>query len=203
MMRSMKPGILFSLITFLLLACGQTNVSQETQSADPVVDEKKQEMQSVYQFTVKDIYGNDFSFSTLKGKKIMIVNTASKCGFTPQYEDLQRLYEEEKDNNFVIVGFPANNFLNQAPGTNEEIISFCKNNYGVSFPMMSKISVKGDDMHPLYQFLTRKTLNGVLDSEVKWNFQKYLLDEEGRLVQMISPRMKPFDPEIIGWINKS
>ena len=156
--------------------------------------------QSIHQFTVQNIEGKDFSFSDLKGKKIMVVNTASKCGLTPQYEQLEGLYEQFKDSSFVIIGFPANNFMSQEPGTNEEIVEFCQKNYGVSFPMMSKISVKGSDMHEVYKFLTEKSLNGLEDSNVKWNFQKYLLNEEGVLEKVIDPRTLPNDPEIIKWI---
>jgi glutathione peroxidase len=143
---------------------------------------------SFYDFKVKDIDGKDFSFSQLKGKKVLLVNTASKCGNTPQYADLEKFYESHKDNNFVIIGFPANNFLRQEPGTNEEIKSFCQKNYGVTFPMMAKISVKGEDMHPLYKWLTSKDLNGFKDSEVKWNFQKYLINEKGTLVEVLDPK---------------
>ena len=143
----------------------------------------------------------DFDFSTLKGKKVMIVNTASKCGLTPQYKDLQALYDTYKEENFVIVGFPANNFAKQEPGTNAEIAEFCQLNYGVNFPMMAKISVKGEDMHPLYQFLTQKVKNGFEDSEVSWNFQKYLIDEDGRLVKMIPPKTLPTDQSILDWIK--
>ena len=158
--------------------------------------------QSIHQFTVQNIEGKDFSFSSLKGKKIMVVNTASNCGLTPQYEQLEGLYEQFKDSNFVIIGFPANNFMSQEPGTNEEIVEFCQKNYGVSFPMMSKISVKGSDMHEVYKFLTEKSLNGLEDSSVKWNFQKYLLNEEGKLEKVIDPRTLPNDPEIIKWIRE-
>lgn len=158
--------------------------------------------QSIHQFKVEDIDGNSFDLASLKGKKVMIVNTASKCGLTPQYEQLQSLYEQFKDSNFVVIGFPANNFMSQEPGTNEQIVEFCQKNYGVTFPMMAKISVKGKDQHELYKFLTSKKLNGVEDSEVQWNFQKYLIDEEGKLVRVISPRMLPNDPTIIEWITK-
>ncbi|MFO0495301.1 MAG: glutathione peroxidase [Flavobacteriia bacterium] len=158
--------------------------------------------QSIHQFTVQNIEGKDFSFSSLKGKKIMVVNTASKCGLTPQYEQLEGLYEQFKDSNFVIIGFPANNFMSQEPGTNEEIVEFCQKNYGVSFPMMSKISVKGSDINEVYKFLTEKSLNGLEDSSVKWNFQKYLLNEEGKLEKVIDPRTLPNDPEIIKWIRE-
>ncbi len=159
------------------------------------------EIQTVYSFKVTDIEGKEFDFASLKGKKIMIVNTASECGLTPQYEQLQKIYDQYKDKNFVIVGFPANNFMGQEPGSDAEIAGFCKKNYGVTFPMMSKISVKGEDMHPLYKYLTTKTQNGLEDSEVQWNFQKYLIDTNGKLVKVISPRTLPDDPVIIAWIE--
>ena len=158
---------------------------------------------SIYDFTVKDINGRDFSLAQLKGKKVMIVNTASKCGNTPQYANLENLYKKYANNNFVIIGFPANNFLSQEPGTDSEIKAFCEINYGVTFPMMSKISVKGADMHPLYKWLTSKNLNGLEDSEVKWNFQKYLIDESGKLVKIISPKENPDAQEVIDWLTKN
>jgi glutathione peroxidase len=157
---------------------------------------------SFYDFTVKDINGNNFYFSSLKGKKVMVVNTASKCGFTPQYADLENLYKNYNSQNFVIIGFPANNFLNQEPGSDKEIQDYCKKNYGVTFPMMSKISVKGKDMAPLYKWLTSKSLNGVEDSEVKWNFQKYLVDENGKLFAVIYTKDKPDSPEVLDWLTK-
>lgn len=156
---------------------------------------------SIHQFIVTDINGDDFDFSILKGKKVMVVNTASKCGLTPQYEKLQALYEQYKDNGLVVIGFPANNFLWQEPGANDEINAFCEKNYGVTFPMMSKISVKGSDKHPVYQFLTQKQKNGVKDSSVSWNFQKYLLDENGQLVDVVGPRTQPDDEKILQWIK--
>ncbi|WP_346860459.1 glutathione peroxidase [uncultured Draconibacterium sp.] len=158
--------------------------------------------QNFYDFGVKDIEGNAFDLSDLKGKKVLVVNTASKCGLTPQYKQLQALYENFGGDDFVIIGFPANNFANQEPGTNEEIVEFCERNYGVTFPMMDKISVKGDDMHPLYQWLTQKSKNGKMDSEVGWNFQKYLIDEDGNLVDMVEPKVKPDDEKIVSWIKK-
>lgn len=157
---------------------------------------------SIHQFKVEDINGNTFDMASLKGKKVMIVNTASKCGLTPQYEQLEAVYEKYKEKNFVIVGFPANDFMSQEPGSNEEIADFCKKNYGVTFPMMAKISVKGSDMHPVYQFLTEKKYNGREDSKVKWNFQKYLINQEGQLDKVIPPTTKPDDAEIIEWIEK-
>jgi glutathione peroxidase len=159
--------------------------------------------ESLYDFTVKDIYGEDFDFSDLKGKKIMIVNTASKCGLTTQYKGLENLYSKYKNDNFIIIGFPANNFLWQEPGSNEKIATFCEENYGVTFPMMSKISVRGSSMHPVYKFLTDKTKNGVISSSVSWNFQKYLINEDGTIHKVISPRTKPEDQKIIDWITSS
>jgi glutathione peroxidase len=154
-----------------------------------------------YDFKVQTIDGKTFDFSTLKGKKVMIVNTASKCGLTPQYEELEQLYRDNSGaGDFVIIGFPANNFLNQEPGTDEEIQAFCSDKYDVTFPMMSKISVKGKDMHPLYQWLTSKEKNGVKDSEVSWNFQKYLIDEKGNLVDFVPPREKPNSEKIANWL---
>ena len=158
--------------------------------------------QTVHQFTVETLEGDQFDFSALKGKKIMVVNTASKCGLTPQYKDLQALYEKYGSEKFVIVGFPANNFMKQEPGSNEEIDAFCDRNYGVSFPMMAKIDVKGNYIHPIYSFLTQKDKNGVMDSKVTWNFQKYLINEEGVLEKVISPRTSPVDEEVIDWITK-
>ena len=158
--------------------------------------------QTVHQFTMETLEGDQFDFSSLKGKKIMVVNTASKCGLTPQYKDLQVLYEQYGSEKFVIVGFPANNFMKQEPGTNEEIVAFCERNYGVSFPMMAKIDVKGNDIHPIYSFLTQKEKNGVMDSKVTWNFQKYLINEEGVLEKVISPRTSPVDEDVIDWITK-
>lgn len=160
-----------------------------------------QQKETIYQFKVEDLYGDTFDFASLKGKKIMIVNTASKCGLTPQYEQLEAIYKQYKDSDFVIIGFPANNFASQEPGTNEEIASFCKLNYGVTFPMMSKISVKGKDMHPIYHFLTEKAKNGLENSKVQWNFQKYLINEKGELEKVILPKTLPDDPEIINWIK--
>jgi glutathione peroxidase len=155
-----------------------------------------------YDFKVKTLEGQEFDFSSLKGKKVMVVNVASKCGLTPQYKDLEEVYEKYQSDNFVIIGFPANNFMNQEPGTATEIRKFCTENYGVSFPIMEKISVKGDDMHPLYQWLTSKSKNGVRDSEVSWNFQKYLIDEKGNLIEVIPPKEKPTSDKVIAWISE-
>jgi len=156
---------------------------------------------SIYDFKVTDIQGNEFDFSTLKGKKILIVNTASRCGYTPQYEDLEKLYKEYSSTGFVIIGFPANNFLKQEPGTDKEIATFCQKNYGVTFPMMSKISVKGSDQHELYTWLTTKKLNGVEDSTVGWNFQKYMINRDGSLYGYAAPSDKPYCDKIVDWLR--
>jgi glutathione peroxidase len=156
---------------------------------------------SIHQFKVKDINGKMFDMSSLKGKKVLVVNTASKCGLTPQYEQLQELYDKYKDSGFTIVGFPANDFMNQEPGTIEEIKAFCTENYGVTFPMMDKVSTKGKSQSPIYEWLTQKSKNGVKDSEVSWNFQKYMIDEDGRLVDFVSPKGSPTSDKIVNWIK--
>ena len=192
----MNKSILLFLAFTVLWSC--QNQAQQTTVNPTVIPMKKE---TIYQFNVQDLSGNAFDFAALKGKKIMIVNTASECGLTPQYEQLQAVYEKYKDQNFVIVGFPANNFGSQEPGSNAQIASFCQKNYGVTFPMMTKISVEGNDQHPVYQFLTQKAKNGMEDSEVQWNFQKYLINENGELAKVISPRVLPTDSEIINWIE--
>ena len=163
----------------------------------------KNKKMSIHEFKVESISGESYDFSNLKGKKIMIVNTASKCGLTPQYEQLEALYQKYKNDNFVIVGFPSNDFMGQEPGSNEEIVAFCKKNYGVTFPLMSKVKVKGKGMCDVYSFLTNKSKNGLEDNKVQWNFQKYLLDENGYLVKVISPRITPDDSQISAWIEGS
>ncbi len=189
-----------------LLACGLMLLSScqnQAQTKTEKATEKNKTMtkQTIYQFKVTTLDGKELDFSTLKGKKVLIVNTASKCGLTPQYKDLEALYKEYKDKGFVIVGFPANNFAKQEPGTSEEIAEFCERNYGVTFPMMEKISVKGDDMAPIYHFLTEKSKNGLQDSEVEWNFQKYLINEKGELEKVIGPQTLPTDAQIVDWIK--
>lgn len=157
---------------------------------------------TVHDFTVKDIMGNEVSLSDYEGKTLLIVNVASKCGLTPQYEDLQALYNQYKDQGLVVLGFPANNFMGQEPGSNEQINSFCTQKFGVTFPMFSKISVKGRDMHPLYEFLTKKENNGVVDAPVKWNFQKFLINKDGELVCSFSPRERVNDSKFLKVIKK-
>lgn len=156
---------------------------------------------SIHQFTMEGIEGKPVDLGMYKGKVILVVNVASECGNTPQYKDLQALYEQKRNEGLVILGFPANDFGAQEPGTNEEIHTFCTANYGVTFPMFAKISVKGRDMHPLYRFLTEKAQNGVMDTEVKWNFQKYLLDKNGVLKEVIEPRKSVTDKNVMDSIN--
>lgn len=148
-------------------------------------------------FVVKDISGNDYDLSQLRGKVVVIVNVASKCGMTPQYEALEALYRKHRDRGLVIVGFPANNFGSQEPGTNEQIREFCTRKYDVTFPMMSKISVKGDDKHPLYVFLTSKETAGEFAGEIQWNFTKFVVGRDGRLVGRFAPNVKPTDPKFL------
>lgn len=196
----MKKLFVMICVALGLMSC-KTDAQEKKVVNTALKSEKTANKETIYQFKVKDLYGKEFDFATLKGKKIMIVNTASKCGLTPQYKLLEELYEKYKDKNFVIVGFPANNFLWQEPGTDEEIATFCKQNYGVTFPMMSKISVKGKNMHEVYQFLTKKSRNGYKDSSVAWNFQKYLLNKKGELVSVVKPKTLPNNQEIIDWIE--
>jgi glutathione peroxidase len=153
---------------------------------------------SLHEFKVKTLEGKDFNFADLKGKKVLIVNTASECGYTPQYKDLEALYEKYKAKNFVIVGFPCNDFGGQEPGTSADIKAFCTKNFGVTFPLMEKVSI---GTSPVYQWLTHKTENGVLDATVKWNFNKFLVDENGHLVKYLASGVKPMDSEITNWIE--
>ncbi|HCC85255.1 MAG: Glutathione peroxidase [Proteiniphilum acetatigenes] len=203
-----KRWIGVMIIGFLMistLVCnGQNKQNQEAKEA--LTDKPDREPSATYRtlhdFTVKDIDGNEFDLATLKGKKVLVVNVASRCGLTPQYEELQKLYSIYQDKGFTLIGFPANNFNGQEPGTNEEIKEFCTGNYGVTFPMMAKISVKGEDMAPLYRWLTQKAENGVMDQEVTWNFQKFMIDEEGRLVDVVMPRESPLSDKIVEWIRQ-
>ncbi len=163
-------------------------------------EEKKMEPQSkIYSFVMKTIDGKDKSLSDYKGKVLMLVNVASKCGYTPQYKGLEEIYKKYKDRGFMILGFPANNFLSQEPGTDQEIKKFCTLNYGVTFDMFSKISVKGSDQNPLYAYLTK---DSPVPGDVKWNFQKYLVDKNGNIVARYMPATKPIDKEVVSEIEK-
>ena len=155
---------------------------------------------SIYDFKVPSLEGNTIDFSKFKGKKVLVVNTASKCGLTPQYAELQQLQEKYK-NTLVIVGFPANNFAGQEPGSNEEIKEFCQRNYGVSFPISEKVSVKGDDIHPLFKYLTEEAKKMGIDDPIKWNFTKFLIDEKGKLIAVIPSKVKPLSDELTKHLN--
>lgn len=185
--------ILKTFITTLAIASciGQYKVMENKETLPLPVPET-----SIYDFKVERLEGGVIDFSAFKGKKILIVNTASECGFTKQYEGLQDLYEKYKDK-LVIVGFPANNFGGQEPGSNAEIIAFCKKNYGVTFPMAAKVSVKGEDAAPIFKWLCNKNENGVLDAEVKWNFTKFLLNEQGKLVAKFDSKVTPLSDELV------
>lgn len=155
---------------------------------------------TIYDYKVQSLDGGTISFADFKGKKILVVNTASECGFTPQYSDLEQLYEKYKDK-LVIVGFPANNFGGQEPGSNEEIGAFCKKNFGVTFPMAAKVSVKGEDTAPIFLFLTEKELNGVRNTNILWNFTKFLLDENGKLIDSFKSTTNPSDEAITKYLQ--
>ena len=165
-----------------------------TLSLSSAVDNTKP-AESIYNLKIKSLDGSAINLNDFKGKKILFVNVASKCGFTPQYADLQKLHEKYKKN-LVIIGVPCNQFMNQEPGSNEEIASFCQKNYGVTFLISEKVDVKGKNQHPLYSWLTTKYKNGVLDSSVKWNFQKYLIDENGRLLEMFASNVNPMESKL-------
>ncbi len=177
--------VLLSFVAFL-----QSCTNQKTELSKS----KTQELmgKSIYDYKVESLDGKEINFADFKGKKILIVNTASKCGFTPQYADLEKLYNEYKDK-LVIVGFPANNFGSQEPGSNEEIGAFCEKNYGVTFPMAAKVSVKGDDTAPIFKYLTEKELNGVKNTAILWNFTKFLVDENGKLIDTYLSTTNPTD----------
>lgn len=200
-------NIPFLIIFTLVFALFGTNINAQTEN---------KLLKNFHDFTVKTIDGQDFNLATLKGKKILVVNTATQCGLTPQFAILQRLYETLDTSKFVIIGFPANNFLEQDPGTNEEIKDFCSKNYGVTFPMMGKVSVcdyiyKSYPAVPekssptttdeIYKWLTQKSLNGVLDTKIKWNFQKFLIDENGNLIGTLAPNVGEEINTIMQWIK--
>lgn len=179
----MKKIMIFGLLSLTFLFTNMLNAQNKT----------------LYDFKVEDIDGQSFDFASLKGKKVLIVNVASKCGYTPQYEQLEELYDQYKDDGLVVIGFPSNDFKGQEPGTNEEIKEFCTLNYGVTFPIMSKVIVTGENKAPIYKWLTEKAENGKMDSEVQWNFQKYLIDENGNVVDFALSKESPLSPKIVNW----
>lgn len=192
-----KILFLFAIITIACTSSIQKEKTDNSQitSLDQLIMEK-----SIYDFKMKDINGELVDFSKFKGQKLLLVNVASKCGYTPQYADLQKLHEAHGDK-VTIIGFPANNFGGQEPGTNEEIKQFCSSNYGVTFKMMDKVSVKGADKDPLYRWLSDKDMNGWNDKEPSWNFCKYFINENGELVKFFPSSVKPMDEEIIKLIQ--
>lgn len=202
-MKSIRKAI----YSFFLLATLASYSQEKTKTGGVGIittsqDSKTMTKPNIYSCEVTDIDGQAFNFEKYRGYKILIVNTASKCGYTPQYEELQQLYKTFSRSKFVIVAFPSNDFGEQEPGENQDIKAFCTKNYGVTFPVMEKVSVKGKDMCSVYQFLTQKRKNGVMDSTVDWNFQKYLINENGELEKVLPSKVKPMDDEIVKWIKK-
>ena len=187
--------------TFLLFTVGCFNSVQVAPALDPSNPSTTMPATSFHALEAIDINGNTVSMSSFAGKKVMVVNTASECGFTPQYKQLQELHEAYKNKGLVILGFPCNDFGGQEPGTGDEIEAFCQKNYGVTFPLMAKVSIKGDAPHPVYRWLTNKSENGVMDASVKWNFHKFLIDEQGHLVKALGSGIEPFDEEVVGWLK--
>jgi len=192
----MNKLLLFSaLIIFACTSSVQKQNPETISTLDQLLMEK-----TIYDFKMKDINGDEIDFSQFQGKKLLLVNVASRCGYTPQYEDLQKLHEQYGDQ-VTILGFPANNFGGQEPGTNEQIKEFCSSKFGVTFTMMDKISVKGADKHPLYRWLSDKDLNGWNDKEPSWNFCKYFINEKGELVKFFPSSVKPMDNQILELIK--
>ncbi|MBK7432729.1 MAG: glutathione peroxidase [Chitinophagaceae bacterium] len=190
-MKKILPILFFSAISASCQSQSNAGLPAESNTLQQV----PQQTRSIYSFQVEGLNGGTINFADFKGKKILIVNTASKCGFTPQYEELEKLYQTYKDK-LVVIGFPANNFLSQEPGSNAEIAEFCKKNFGVTFPMAAKISVKGDDIAPIYKWLCNMSENGVLDATIKWNFNKFLIDENGTILSWYPSKVKPMSEEI-------
>ncbi len=191
---------LYLLISLLLLAAAYSALAmaKKTDKA-PAAPQHT----SVYEFTMNDIDGAPVKLEQYRGKVLLVVNVASKCGFTPQYEGLEKLYTDYKDAGLVILGFPANNFMSQEPGSDADIKSFCTLTYGVTFPMFTKISVKGADIHPLYAWLTSKEIHPQFAGDIAWNFNKFLLDRQGKVIARFGSRTKPEDPELVDAIKKA
>jgi len=190
----MIKTIVFTFLTAVFACKPMNNIGMQSNFSNA-------EIKSFHDLTAKDINGKEYKMSDLKGKKVMVVNVASHCGYTPQYSQLQEVYDKYKDKNFVILGFPCNQFMGQEPGSNSEILDFCQKNYGVSFPLFEKVDVKGNNTSPVFQFLTQKALNGVEDCEVSWNFNKFLIDENGKYVKHYKSGVEPTDPQITNWIE--
>lgn len=198
----MKAFLLFAAAA-ALAACGARSASSDSQPPSSAMTSTATPAArgSVYDFTVTDINGQPVQLSQYKGKKLLIVNTASECGYTPQYKELEELYQKHGDR-VTVLGFPANNFGGQEPGTNQQIAAFCEKNYGVTFPLFGKVSVQGDDTAPLYQFLGDKARNGATDEKPDWNFCKYLINEQGQVVGFYKSKVKPTSEELVAAIMK-
>ena len=192
-----RPNFINKMIKIIAAAILFASCAQAQKNPTMSTNETSLNAASVHSFSVRALDGSTINFADFKGKKILVVNTASECGYTPQYKELQALYEQYKTK-LVIVGFPTNNFGGQEPGSNTEIKTFCEKNYGVTFPMADKISVKGNDIAPIYKWLTSKAENGVLDAEIKWNFNKFLLDENGHIIAKFDSGTTPMSEEITG-----
>ena len=186
---------------FIILLSVGAFLQSCTQQKKEISQDKTQQMKTIYDYKVESLDGKEINFADFKGKKILIVNTASECGFTPQYADLETLSKDYKDK-LVVVGFPANNFGGQEPGSNAEIGAFCQKNYGVTFPMAAKVSVKGDDTAPIFKYLTEKDLNGVKNTTILWNFTKFLLDENGKLIDSFISTTKPTSESITKYLTQ-
>ncbi|QDP84101.1 glutathione peroxidase [Chryseobacterium sp. SNU WT5] len=188
-------------IIVLLLTAGAVLLSCKNQKSENSQAKVTENMnKTIYDYKVEGLDGGEINFADFKGKKILVVNTASECGFTPQYADLEKLSKDYPEK-LVIVGFPANNFGGQEPGTNKEIGAFCEKNFGVTFPMAAKVSVKGDDTAPIFKFLTKKELNGVKNTAILWNFTKFLIDENGNLIDSFISTTKPTSESITKYLK--
>lgn len=199
----MKKAV-YMLLVLAAVGCQQKETPKASKSMtlmEGSYEQANTPAHSVYDFEFKTLQGEEIVLSNYKGRKMLIVNTASECGYTPQYKELQELYDKHGDK-LVVLAFPANNFGGQEPGTSQEIATFCEKNYGVTFPVFEKISVAGDDMHPFYKFLSTKELNGVTDEKPTWNFCKYLIDENGRVQAFFNSKVTPMSNEMLTAIHQ-
>jgi len=200
----MMKTYLFTGVMLAMLACRSQNNSEQNKTMETTAahtnGENTAKPSSIYNFEFTTLDGQKIVMNEFKGRKMLIVNTASECGYTPQYKELQELYDKYSSK-VVVLGFPANNFGGQEPGSNQEIATFCEKNYGVKFPVMEKVSVVGSDAHPLFQYLSDKSVNGVTDEKPTWNFCKYLIDEKGKVVKFFPSKVKPLSEEIVSAIN--
>ncbi|HLF63918.1 MAG TPA: glutathione peroxidase [Saprospiraceae bacterium] len=193
----MRKYIFVSICALCVLLYAGTSIWAQSTGTEAPGTTGNQDMMTFYDFKVKTLSGEDFDFALLEGTRVLVVNTASECGNTPQYADLQELYKTYGGDHFTVIGFPSNDFGGQEPGTNAEIATFCQQNYGVTFPIMDKIVIKGDDVNPVYSWLTHQSENGVSDAEVKWNFNKFLIDENGNWVAYFGSKVLPLDEKIV------